>query len=254
MPRPNFNKQAAEGEKGSSPALPSSSSRKPIAPNWLKHWSRRRRGQVWGFIGFRAADEARWEEFDEEVRRIIELQFESAGSELPDYEEARAKFEIRWIEDDGAVAADADALRKRYAELRPDLPSGLAQELFLCAMPEAVDSVLTPDTADRPTAGSRWWRADAPFLVAVAANSDPGLEEGHEERDWFRPVFKVAVETLVEELWWLLDSNIMPLRRITRHTRGLGGQTETDSDGLDDIWWTMSPSPKRLKRHRIRDD
>ncbi|OTA55850.1 hypothetical protein K449DRAFT_387887 [Hypoxylon sp. EC38] len=228
-----------------------SSSHKPIAPNWLKHWSQRRKGQVWGFVCFRATGETRWKAFEEEVRRIIDVQFESAAAlEFSDYEDARAKFEIRWIEDDRASTADADVLRKRYAEMRPDLPSGLAQELFLCATPEAVDSVLTPDAADRPTADSKWWRADAPFLVAVAADSDPGLEEGHEERDWFRPRFKVAAETLVEELWWLLDSDIMPLRRITRYTRGLGGQAETDGDDLDEIWWTTSPSPERLKKRR----
>ncbi|KAI1142077.1 hypothetical protein F5Y05DRAFT_369641 [Hypoxylon sp. FL0543] len=251
MPCPNFSKLEVNEEKESSSSLP-----KPITPNWLKHWSRRRKGQAWGFVGFRAADEPRWEEFEAEVRRIVDVQFESAEPGLPDYEDARAKFEIRWIEDDGAVAGDVETLRNRYAKLRPDLPSGLAQEVFLCATSDAVDSVLTSDAADRPIAGSNWWRADAPYLVAVAADSDPGLEEGHEEQDWFRPAFKVAVETLVEELWWLLDSDIMPLRRITRFTRGngeSGEQTDTDGDYLDDIWWTMSPSPERLrKRRRIR--
>ncbi|KAI1410225.1 hypothetical protein F5Y13DRAFT_192409 [Hypoxylon sp. FL1857] len=234
MARPNFSKHEAappQSAPDSQYSDTSSSSRKPIAPNWLNHWSRRRKGEVWGFVGFYVADEARREEFEEEVRRIIGIQFGGAGSELPDYDDARAKFEIRWIEHNGAVAADADTLRKRYAEMRPDLPSGLAQELFLCATPEAVDSVLAPDTTDRPTAASKWWRADAPFLVAIAADTDPGLEEGHEERDWFRPVFKVAAETLVEELWWLLDSDIMPLRRITRYTKGHG---ERDAE-LEDI-------------------
>ncbi|XXH02562.1 hypothetical protein Hte_008939 [Hypoxylon texense] len=251
-------RRKVEGSSSSSSPSPSSSPlRDLIAPNWLKHWSRRRKGQAWGFVGFVAAGEARRAELEEEVRRIVDVRFDGAGSELPECRDARTKFEIRWVEDDGAIAADADALRERYAKLRPDLPSGLAQELFLCATPEAVDSVLTPDTADRPAALPKWWRADAPFLVAVAADSDPGLEEGHEERGWFRPVFKVAAETLVEELWWLLDSGIMPLRRITRYTRGygeLGRQAESDSDDLDEIWWTMSPSPERLKkRRRIRE-
>ncbi|KAJ8117574.1 hypothetical protein ONZ43_g4181 [Nemania bipapillata] len=228
-------------------------------PNWLKHWSRRRRGQPWGFVAFRAAcrdDEARWEEFKLEVQRIINIQFERVSkpeSKPPDFEEARENFEIRWIEDDTTISLNADAFRSKYAELRPNLPSGLSQELFICATPESVDSVLAVKTSNRPTADSAWWRSNAPFLVAVTADSDPGLEEGHEERSWFQPAFKVAIESMVEELWWLIDSDMMPLRRVTRYTKGhgeLGVAGLNDSDGLEDIWWTIAPSPERLQKRR----
>ncbi|KAJ8133269.1 hypothetical protein O1611_g357 [Lasiodiplodia mahajangana] len=230
-----------------------------LLPNWLTHWERRRRGQPWGFIAFRAAcykDEARWTEFKMEVERIVANQFERTtipASEIPRVKEAREKFAIQWIEDDTSIILNADALREKYNELRSNVPSAFSQELFLCATPKSVDSVLTTDTLDRPTADSAWWRAGAPFLVAVAANDDPGLEEGHEERDWFRPVFKVAIETVVNELWWLIDSDIMPLRRVTRYTRGhdeLGATGTSNGDGLDDIWWTIAPSPERLRKRR----
>ncbi len=93
MPRPDVSKQPAPPQSAPAPdsqyfdAL--SSLHKPIAVNWLKHWGQRRKGQVWGFVGFRAADKARWNEFEEEVRRIIDIQFESAGLELPDLEDIR---------------------------------------------------------------------------------------------------------------------------------------------------------------------
>ncbi|KAF2966786.1 hypothetical protein GQX73_g6781 [Xylaria multiplex] len=230
-----------------------------IVPNWLKHWEKRRQRQPWGFVALRAAcyeDEARWTEFKMEVQRIIDIQFERVpitGSEIPHFKEARENFAIRWIEGDASIILNADALREKYNELRSNMPSAFSQELFLCATPESVDSVLTTDTSDRPTADSAWWRKGAPFLVAVAANGDPGLEEGHEERDWFQPVFKVAIETMVDELWWILDSDIMPLRRVTRYTRGhdeLGATRTSDGDELDDIWWTTAPSPERLRKRR----
>ncbi|KAI1127424.1 hypothetical protein F5Y10DRAFT_278108 [Nemania abortiva] len=230
-----------------------------IVPNWLKHWERRRRGQPWGFVAFRAAcyeDEARWTEFKMEVQRIIDIQFErvaTTGSEIPYFKDARETFAIRWVEDDASVTLNADALREKYNEMRSDIPSAFSQELFLCATPESVDSVLITDASDRPTADSAWWRAGAPFLVAVTADGDPGLEEGHEERGWFQPVFKVAIETVVEELWWIVDSDIMPLRRLTRYMRGqdeLGATRTSDHDDLEDTWWTTSPSPERLRKRR----
>ncbi|KAI1369915.1 hypothetical protein F5Y08DRAFT_5287 [Xylaria arbuscula] len=237
---------ADEAERDSSLLL-----RQQSAPNWLKHWSRRRKGQIWGFVGFRATDQSRWREFEDELHGIVYLQLDRARG-FRDFEDAKAMFEIRWIEDDEAVA-DADALRERYAKLRPEMPSGIAQHICLCATPGAVHSTLATDAANRPTAGSNWWRADAPYLVAVASYSDPGLEEGHEERDWFKPVFKVAIETLVEELWWLLDSDMTSLRRITRLTGAceeMGEQAKTHGDDLDDMWWTMSPSPSRMRKRR----
>ena len=242
----------AEGEAADGGGEDSSSLlRKQSVPQWLKHWSRRRKGQAWGFIGFRATDQSRWEEFEEELQRIVHLQLDRA-EEFPDFKEAKAKFEIRWIEDDGAVS-DANKLCESYARLRPELPSGLAQDVFLCVTLEAVDSVLATDAAARPTTDSNWWRIRAPCLVAVDSCPDPGLEDGHEERDWFRSVFKVAAETLVEELWWLLDSDMVPLRKITRYTRNceeLREPIKTYGDELDDIWWTTSPSPSRLKKRR----
>jgi hypothetical protein len=68
-------------------------------------------------------------------------------------------------------------------------------------------------------------------------------------------VFKVAAEVVVDELWWLLDSDMMPLRRIIRGVKGVGGEeAETGAqqdDGvhdLEEIWWSTAPSPARLKK------
>jgi len=160
---------------------------------------------------------------------------------------------------DGANVA---TLRNTYADLRPDLPAGLSQNVFLWISSDVVESILgnDDDTAaaevPQPSLTKRW-RPSAPYVLAVAADADPGLEEGHEERRWFRPVFKVAAEVLVDEFWWLLDSNMMPLRRITRGVKGVGDEeAETGAqqdDGvhdLEEMWWSTAPSPARLKKRR----
>ncbi|KAI8269502.1 hypothetical protein K4K58_001169 [Colletotrichum sp. SAR11_239] len=231
--------------------------------NWLKHWSERHKGQMWGVVAFRTAsydDPQRWEAFVREVGRTIDIPFQRAVEEgnvpeasMESIEEARSKFEIRWIEDAALASESADDLRARFDGLQPDLPAGMSDKVFLVASDDAVASVLDLEEAERPTTKSKWWWPSAPFLVVVAVDPDPGLEEGHEEREWFKPVFKVAAEVVVEELLWLLDSDIMPLRRITRSVKGLenitGNEIVRDGDS-DDLWWSTAPSPERMRKRR----
>ncbi|KAJ3955204.1 hypothetical protein N0V92_008288 [Colletotrichum tropicale] len=218
-------------------------------PNWLKHWSKRNKGQTWGILAFRAAsydDSQRWEAFVKEVGRIVEIPFQMAVEEgnVPDesmksIQGASSKFEIRWIEDVALAEASADNLRARFDDLKSNLSAGMSDKVFLVASDEAVTSVLDLEEAERPTTKSKWWRPSAPFLLVVAVDPDPGLEEGHEEREWFKPIFKVAAEVVVEELLWLLDSDIMPLRRITRSVKGLENITGNEVVGdreSDDLW------------------
>ncbi|EAQ90336.1 hypothetical protein CHGG_02271 [Chaetomium globosum CBS 148.51] len=118
---------------------------------------------------------------------------------------------------------------------------------------EAVDSVTSLRDDELPTFESMLWRPTAPFLLAVSAYADSELEEDHEENEWFQPVFKVAAETMAGELWPLLDSGGMPLTRITRFVKGsseLGPVGTLDDEKLENIWWTMAPSPERLRRRR----
>jgi len=233
------------------------------SPDWLSFWERRHQGRPWGFVVFRTAlygagEEASWGEFKSRVEKIVQVPFERIASESappPEgFGDASAKFEIRWVEDPELAGATAAMLRGRYATMRPSLPNGSSHtSLFLCASAGAVESVMSIEEEDLPTGEMAWWRPTAPFLLAVSADADLGLEEGHEEREWFRPVFKVAVETMVEELWPLIGSDQMPLRRVTRNVKGSGeldGEGAESRDGLEEIWWTMASSPKRLRRRR----
>jgi hypothetical protein len=239
-------------------------------PRWLQYWQKHcgsERGQ-WGFAAIRTTcydDETRWHEFKTRFQKVVEMPFSyDADSREPGVAEAKATFQILWIENDPRQldGANVATLRNTYADLRPDLPAGLSQNVFLWISSDVVESILgnDDDTAaaevPQPSLTKRW-RPSAPYVLAVAADADPGLEEGHEERRWFRPVFKVAAEVLVDEFWWLLDSNMMPLRRITRGVKGVGDEeAETGAqqdDGvhdLEEMWWSTAPSPARLKKRR----
>ncbi|KAI0850383.1 hypothetical protein F5Y00DRAFT_233217 [Daldinia vernicosa] len=246
-------------------------------PDWLRIWRKHFYGQRWGFVAFRAAcfggdnDNDRWTEFQKQFKRIVELPFTRAitqaqeeGVLLPDdFNEARAKFEIQWVEEvplDGGTlttVASADSLRAKYAALRPSLDPGLCWDVFFCASPEAVESFENEASTTDET--SSFWRARAPFLLAVSAHSESGLEEDHEETAWFKPVFKIAAEVLVESLFTVLDMGT-PLRRITRsvlQATELDQSAEQrqkepieETGNLDEIWWSMHPSPARLRMRR----
>ncbi|KAI8962747.1 hypothetical protein F5Y11DRAFT_181512 [Daldinia sp. FL1419] len=244
------------------------------APNWLRTWRKHFHGQKWGFVAFRAANfgddnDDRWIRFQEQFTRIVELPFardiaqaQKEGVSLPDdFNQARAKFEIRWIDEvstkngTDTTIPNADSLRARYAALRPTLDHGLCWDVFLCASPEAIESFESEASATDEQ--STFWRPRAPFLLAVSAYKDSGLEEDHDEAPWFKPVFKIAAEVLAESLFTALDMCV-PLQRITRTVRyasELDQSSEHEQEGpseeprmLDEIWWSMHPSPARLRR------
>ncbi|KAI2776508.1 hypothetical protein F4815DRAFT_449183 [Daldinia loculata] len=217
-------------------------------PDWLRIWRKHFHGTVIAELPF--------------ARSITQAQEESVS--LPDdFDEARAKFEIQWVEEvpvNGEILtmiADADSLRAKYAALRPNLDPGLCWDVFLCASPEAVESFENEASTTDET--SSFWRARAPFLLAVSAHSDSGLEEDHEETAWFKPVFKIAAEVLVESLFTVLNMGT-PLRRITRSvlqateldqsTEKRQQQSVEEIRKLDEIWWSMHPSPARLRMRR----
>lgn len=250
-------------------------------PNWLRIWRRHFKGQQWGFVVFRAAcqggsddDEQRWARFKVQVQLIVELPFERAiarakeeGAVIPDdFNDARAKFTIQWEEvsagqeESTAAIPSSDSFRSEYAALKPSLNSGLSWNIFLCASPEAVESF--EKEASNTDETSSLWRPRAPFLLAVTADKDAGLEPGHEESVWLKPVFKVAAEALVESLIDVVDMGT-PLQRVTRNVRGANELEEAaehqdqevpkkEAEELDEIWWSMHPSPERMRKRRRR--
>ena len=242
-------------------------------PNWLRHWKDwHENGDAWGFVIFRTAlygeneERHQWDEFKARFETVVRIPFKCEGlnddDDDDDFNAAVGKFKIHWIEDPELANATADTLRARYRALLQSeqwqAPGDvlLNRNVFFCASPEAVQSLLS---VENPAGGSERWSADAPFLLAVAAEDDSGVEpledeeeEGpHEEREWFKPVFKVAIESMVDELWLIIDSDMMPLRRMTRLSKAageLGGVDGEGREGLEEIWWTMAPSPRRLRK------
>lgn len=234
---------------------------KKMVPNWLSHLQRQRRGDgPWGFVVFRSAcydgdddNIKRWQDFTTMFQQIIEIAF-ARDAELDGVADAKAQFQLRWVEDPQLATADGETLRAEYARLLPSLSSGLSQEVFLWVTPDVVASVLdAADSDELPTVDSKRWRPAPPYVLVVADSVDLGdLEEDDPERDYFKPVFKAAIEVLVDELWWVLDSQIIPLRRLTRSVKAVGeeGVTESQRNDLEDVWWSTAPSPARMSRRR----
>ncbi|KAH8649258.1 hypothetical protein BX600DRAFT_474830 [Xylariales sp. PMI_506] len=242
---------------------PSAAKRRPTqtpSPNWLAHLQKRRRGQKWGFVVFRAAcynDSKRWEDFKAKFQQVMEIPFVRDASH-DGVDDAQSNFQLWWVEDPKLADMDADGLRVEYKQLQSaQVPDSLIQELFLWITPEAVASLLdASEGGDMPTADSKRWRSSPPYALAVAANTELSLEPDDPERSYFKPVFKAAVETLIDELWWVLDSQVIPLRRITRtvkEVRKSGTASDTGDAGqdeLEDVWWSSAPSPTRLRKRR----
>ncbi|KXJ85607.1 hypothetical protein Micbo1qcDRAFT_169283 [Microdochium bolleyi] len=274
-------------------------------PEWLKSWRQYYRGQPWGFVAFylspaatvgttpscgdgdESAQQRQREEFQNAAREIIEAPFNTAvdeGHPLDEVNEARSSFAIKWVEIAAAAdekpdsAAMLNYLRSRYREMRAsgdheqqNLPAGLDQPLFLVANASSVGSVLA-----RATTPGKYWRPDAPFLLAVAAEDELGPEDdandaseagASNERSWYKPVFKVAAEVLIGELWPVVDRQITSMGTLTRFVQraqlveaddGAGGslatglldeESQIDND-LDDVWWSVHPPPRHMRKRR----
>ncbi|KAL4782684.1 hypothetical protein BJX76DRAFT_368978 [Aspergillus varians] len=260
----------------------------PPPPNWLRAWRRRYQGQggSWGFVGFLigtgAGSGAAAEQFQERVQEIVEIPFEAAlkqGQSAEEIGEARRGFETRWVrvdEEEEPRAEDGhidllERLRARYRSMQESgtLPNGLSLPIFLVASSSATVSVLsTSGAGEKPGTTSSHWRSGAPFLLAVALEKEQGVVDDDEEidklvgrgreKDWFKPVFRVAVEVLVDELWPVVEDQITSLGRMTRFVQRaevtedvlpVAGDDD-NKDGLDAIWWSMHTPPHQMRKRR----
>lgn len=246
------------------------------APDYLRQWRRRCNGGPWGFYAFRAAlygQDEKWGEFKTRFDTIVNIPFNQViqdhyGHEYEEVAEARKMFTIHWIEDGQLAGANADILRERYTKMKEDqeVKGILDLGMFLCASSDAVDSVLSPNEDDLPTVETLAFRDEAPFLLALLMEnsmdpngddepSDP--EDPNNEANWYKPVFKVPIELLVNELWKTMESPTMELSRITRNVRGsteLGGELleMTPLDEPYEHWWGAGPTPRSILRRRMR--
>ncbi|KAJ3492178.1 hypothetical protein NLG97_g5460 [Lecanicillium saksenae] len=242
-------------------------------PDFIKTWRRWYADREVGIVAFRTAlyeDEAKWNTYKEGLSRILSLSFDRVvrqhrWHEYGDISEARRKFKLHWIEDKSLEGADADALRARHLELRDnnELPGGMIDWMFLCASPQASESVLSLRSEDDfPTVDSNWWRDDAPFLLAVMeweriyphGEDEPcDPDDPHDEANWYKPVFKVPAELVWSELWPCMVDPVGEFARITRHVKGsaeLGGWLPKNFDGQDEseMWWGKGPTLQALKK------
>ncbi|KAK2591098.1 hypothetical protein QQS21_011209 [Conoideocrella luteorostrata] len=248
------------------------------APDFLRIWRQRYNCGPWGFYAFRIAlyghdDNNKWEEFKIRLNRLVNIPFDRVvqnhrGREYEEVAKGRSMFEIRWIEDKELNGANADTLRKYWHDMKKNkaVKGNFDLNMFFCASPESIESVLLPSQDDLPTAESLSWRDDAPFLLAVmeeeSTNShgeepyDP--EDPHHEANWYKPVFKVPIEIVADDFWVTIERPILELARITRTVRGsteLGGELPKAvlADEPYEHWWGAGPTPRSVKRRIMRE-
>lgn len=271
------------GEKG-----PEEGGRQP--PDWMRVWRKRYQGlggRSWGFVVFWTAGAVERvvgdygdgnvggvEGCEERVRMMMGSSFEAAleqGLSGEEVDEARRSFGIRWVrvsDDDGDEEEPqreediVERLRARYRSMQEQEP-GLFLPIFLVVSSSAAESVLSTREARDGKVGtaSPRWRSSAPFLLVVAATEDQGaVDDGGDqdaggEKDWFKPVFRVAVEVLVDELWPVVEQQMTTLGRMTRFVQRAevteDVQTRIDEeDGLDVIWWSVHMPPRHMRKRR----
>ncbi|KAK3179276.1 hypothetical protein K4F52_009247 [Lecanicillium sp. MT-2017a] len=179
------------------------------APDFLRHWRQNYKCGHWGFYAFRTAlygQDDKWEEFKARFDRLVNIPFERVvkahrGHEYDEVAQGRKMFTIRRIEDETLAGANADALRNRYATIKEgtEVKGVLDLGMFLCASPQAVESVLSPRQDDLPSTDTLAFRDEAPFLLAVMmeesmkphGNEEPyDPEDPHQVANWYKPVFK----------------------------------------------------------------
>ncbi|RDW84000.1 uncharacterized protein DSM5745_04326 [Aspergillus mulundensis] len=288
----------AEKEKKAVAAGTHAQRRVPPPPAWLEAWKKMYKdsGKRWGFVcvwtdaavsaaeGKAGPGSGGVEEFQDRVREIAEIPFKAAleqGQPAELIEDARKTFEIRWAQLDDNKEKDmgntnlVERLRARYHSMQEpgSIQQGLALPVFLVVSPSAVASVLST-SEEKPEATSSGRRSEAPFLLAVAAEEEQDVVDDDEEanvpvgrradKDSFKPVFRVAVEVLVGELWPVVEEQITTLDKMTTYVQGAdvtehalpihddeecegAGQ---DEDALDAIWWSMHPPPHRMRKRR----
>ncbi|KAL4987754.1 hypothetical protein BDW68DRAFT_187741 [Aspergillus falconensis] len=219
--------------------------RGPLPPDWL-----RGSGEYWGSLGLWTAaaavsvveemvgsdsgpDSGGIEEFQERVREIVEITFEAALEQ-------------------GQSAEEIGSARRAEEKDSVAIPDGLSLPIFLIVSPSAVASVLSRTREEKPGATSPRWRSGAPFLLAVAVAEAKGIEDDEEadglvgrggKKGWFKLVFRVAAEVLVDELRPVFEEHITTLGKLTRFVQrtevtedvlaGGDGQGAGDEDGLD---------------------
>lgn len=183
-----------------------------------------------GWVAYRTCcygDDSTWKSFREKWDQFIDHEFEEV-IHIPGVREAKARFEIRWIEDVKFAGISIDDIAAHYRGLEPTLPiTGFQHGLCLVVGDSEVQSVLQSPC---PTPNPIKEQLLLPYVLGVVkdAGADPATDQLRlEEHDW-RTSFKIALEALVGDLIRVLFEDMRSPSEL--------------SAGLDDdeIWWAMT--------------
>ncbi|KZF20248.1 hypothetical protein L228DRAFT_262923 [Xylona heveae TC161] len=190
--------------------------------------------EEWGFVvfqctGYAKEQQQRWTAFRQRWDEIINEETSRHRGTSPRVDEAVRLIRFQWVSDPSLDGASMGQVAERYKNMH--LPRGLNNSICLAVTPASLDSVLT---SPLPSSAPRSKRAKIPYVVAVSKECiDPPThqeeEEEEEEEDIagqdFKGYFKVAVESLLQELFPIVALDITDLYKLAARLR---------SD--DDIW------------------
>ncbi|MCJ1458024.1 hypothetical protein MMC28_008394 [Mycoblastus sanguinarius] len=166
----------------------------------------------WGFVVYRLVygDEMQWAEFRRRWDDMVAHRLD-AYTAVAAVESARQRLRFQWVEDPAMDAMGVTDVAPRYRALLAggEVAAGLAHSICLAVTPESMRSVLD-SVVGSPT--ERENREKIAFAVAVDRNAGGEPERG-EEVEWAGS-FKVAVESLVDELFVVVGGDIMAPREL----------------------------------------
>ncbi|KAI5305675.1 hypothetical protein KEM56_003679 [Ascosphaera pollenicola] len=173
----------------------------------------------WGFVIYRACcyaptQENRWAQFRARFDKILDDEAAEYHNYHPKLDRAIELRRNIWIEDPALENASPAEISRRYAQVWPTLLPGHAMAVCLMVTLDSVESVLN---SPLPSSAPLKQRKSLPFVVAVdmQAHEMPfdlpseELESADDASSW--PSFRVAVESLMPNLYGTIDGINLPL-------------------------------------------
>lgn len=106
---------------------------------------------------------------------------------------------------------------RRFDELWPNLSRGYATSVCLMVTPDSLESILN---SPLPSSAPQREREELPFVVAVSrVANEISIEQNTEDDCKPRAYFRVAVESLMDDLYGITALDVMDLPTLTSGMR-----------------------------------
>ncbi|KAJ5675300.1 uncharacterized protein N7477_005234 [Penicillium maclennaniae] len=160
------------------------------------------------------SDWAQWAKFRSRWDQIMQQEIAEYHNYHPKLDRAIEVRKNRWVEDPTLDSASSQEVSRRFDEMWPNLSRGYSTSVCLMVTPDSLESVLN---SPLPSSAPQAERKELPFVLAISrvAHEIPIEQDTEElEKDTDckpRTYFRVAVESLMNDLYWITALDIMDL-------------------------------------------